>query len=280
MRRPSTIASLIVLASAAGLGVVAPVVSASTIASRVLVVNDPFDEKAVEVLERAIEAQFGEHAKKRSVKSMRMTGRMSMPAQGINAQIEVLQSGGNMLTIVDIPGFGKMKEGFTDGQGWSFSELQGPAIKSDVENEQTAQQSDIYASLDYEAYFKSASYEGTETIKDFEGDDRETHVLLLVSKDGERTTKAYYDTETGHQIRTDTEVVMQGAKMPTSALMGDFRTVNGLTMPHKMRNTLGPMQQLMTINELEVNPTVDAERFATPDEVTALIDKKKAASDS
>jgi len=235
------------------------------------------DDKAREVIERGIEASFGAVAESRSIKSLRLTGKMAIPAQGLEADLELLQASGKMLMTVTIPGLGKLQEGFTGKHGWSFSELQGPALKPPAEAAQSREQADIYAAVNWEDYFSTATFVGEETIEDYNGDEKKVNALSMVTKDGERTMKVYYDAETGLQIRSDAEVVIPGgAKIPAVTLMTDFRDVDGIRVPFKTKSSLGPIEQLFTFEEVVANGEIPDSAFDVPEEIAALIEKAEA----
>ena len=238
------------------------------------------DDKARKVWDRSIEVQFGDVAKKRNIKTIRMRGEMAMPAQGMTAKMEMIQAQNKASMTIEIPNLGKMQEGFTGKHAWSFSELQGPALKTDAEAAQSRQQADIYNTIDWEKYYSAIKHVGEESIDNYEGEKRDVDVLELVSKDGERTSKAYFDKETGRNIRTDAEIVIQGGMtVPNKVVMTDFRTVGGMLVPHKIKSTVGPMEQIVTFQKITVNEDVPASAFAVPEEVQALIAEADKSDD-
>jgi len=108
------------------------------------------------VIARYIEATGGKAAYDKVHNSV-STGRMMMPAQGINGKITMYEAEpGKNYTSVDIPGIGLVEDG-TDGTvAWEKSALQGARIKTGDEKAfaiRTADSQSKYINL--KKYYKS-----------------------------------------------------------------------------------------------------------------------------
>jgi len=237
--------------------------------------KDKIDPKAKKVWDRSIEVTYGKIAKTRSIKSMKITGDMAVPMAGMTATFEMLQQDGKFKTDVDIKSMGKMTECYDGKHAWSFSELQGPAVKSDKETLQSMQQADLYATIDWKKYYDSIQYVDDETIDNGAGKKVKVHVVALKSKATGKEDKAYFDADTGRQIRLDAQILIPGGTMvPSTTLIWDYRNVSGIQIPFRSKQTVGPMTQEITIKEAKANVDIPADSFKAPDEVQKLIDKK------
>lgn len=237
--------------------------------------NDKIDPKAKKVWDRSIEVTYGKVAKTRSVKSMQITAEMAVPMAGMTSTFKMLQQGGKFKVDVDIKNMGTMTECYDGKHAWSFSELQGPAVKSEKETLQSRQQGDLYATIDWEKYYDSIEYVDDETIDDGTGKKVKTHVLALKSKATGQEDKAYFDAETGLEVRMDAQILIPGGTMvPSTTLFWDYRDAAGMQLPFRTKQTVGPMTQEITVKEVKANVDVPADAFKAPDEVQKLIDKK------
>jgi hypothetical protein len=55
-----------------------------------------------------------------------------------------------------------------------------------------------------------------------------------------------------------------GNPLPGRRYFADFRTVGGLTLPHRIEDEFGTRHRVMEVESVQVNPNLDAVRFAMP----------------
>lgn len=235
--------------------------------------SDKMDAKAQKVWDRSVESTMGKHAKDRSVKTMKMVGTMSMPAQGITANMSILIAGEDGLRIdAEIPGLGAFTQGVSDGVAWSNDMMQGPKILEGDEAKPFLQQNDLYASLNWNEYYSSISYEGQETVTLPDDTSVEADVLKLMDIEGETESTQYYSTETGRLIKAESMAPMNGAKIPVTTYTMDYREVEGMHIPFKSITQMGPVKQVMEFSEVEVNVEIDEDQLAMPEEIKELVE--------
>ncbi len=233
------------------------------------------DEKAQEVLDRAIATHLGAHAKKKDIRSVRSSGAMVMQAMGMTADIEMLMDGeGNVAIQQTIPNFGTVRSGVTDGVGWSFSELTGPTIMSDAEVAQTRQQADIYGELNWADRASSITYAGESTVTLPDGSTRPTHQLTVVDRATGNEETHHYDLEKGWRVQSVTTQMVPGqGEIPLTTTFLDYKKIGEMQVPHRSVVSVGPQEIEMRISEWEVNADVPKDAFAMPEEVKAIAER-------
>lgn len=228
------------------------------------------DAKAQEILDRAIDATFGTV---RNIKTMYTEGSLEMPAQGMSMNIKVTMSEGKLLSVMEIPGLGEMRSGFDGNVGWQFSELTGPSIMEGGERDQLVRQGDIYADLNWSKYYSSVRYDGAKTTQDADGKDIEADVLVFTSRESGEEERRFFSKDTGLLVRLEGVVLAQGgARVPMMTLMGDYREIEGMTVPFLTRMQAGPNQMVSRTKKVEINQEIDADTFALPEEVAEMVE--------
>lgn len=230
------------------------------------------DAKAKAVWDRSIEASLSENAKDEWVKSMRLIGTMSVPAQGISAEMNILIATnlGMRLNIV-LPGMGTFEQGVSGDVAWS-NNMEGPKILEGDEAKQLAKELDLYADLRWDQYYASITYKGEETITMPDDTEVNTSVLELTDIEDESVSTQYFDTETGLLVMAETTVSMNGSKIPSTAYTMDYREVEGIMIPFKTISSSGPIQQIIEFSKIEVNGEIADGELDLPEDVQELIE--------
>jgi outer membrane lipoprotein-sorting protein len=113
--------------------------------------------------------------------------------------------------------------------------------------------------IDYKAKGHAIELLGTEPING-----KPTYHLKITMKNG-LIQHYYLDVETGLEVRTATTVDQGGARTEMTTDLSNYRTVDGLTMPFTMRQSMnGTLVAEVTIAKWEVNIPVDDDLFKMP----------------
>jgi outer membrane lipoprotein-sorting protein len=127
---------------------------------------------------------------------------------------------------------------------------------------QFASQADIDGPfVDYQAKGHKVEYAGREKV---EGTD--TYVLKVTLKSGE-VTRLFLDAEQYLEIRSEGKTRgPTGGELEIETLIGDYREVAGLMLPHMRESGPkgGSQKMKMTIQKVEVNVPLDDARFKMP----------------
>lgn len=219
-------------------------------------------QTADEIINKHLQARGGKD-KIKAVQATRMTGKMVL-GQGMEAAFSR-----------DLVRPNKMRLEFTlqgmtgiqayDGQsGWSVMPFMGktePEKMSDDEIKLVADEADIDGILvDYKEKGHQVEYVGKE---DVEG--TPAYKLKVTKKNGD-VVNVYIDAESYMNIKEAGKVKVRGQEVEGETTFGDFKTVDGVVFPFSIENKAqgGPGGMVITVSKIEVNPTLDASRFAMP----------------
>ena len=224
-----------------------------------------------EILETYFE-NIGGKEKLAALKGMKMSA--SVNQGGMKIPIELYQmADGKQMTSITFQGK-TIKQGVFDGETlWSTNFMTMKAEKSDAETtaNMKLEMNDFPDSfLNYKEKGYTAELLGKETI-----DGTETFKIKLTKKpitvDGKKEENIefyFFDTENFVPIAIHSEVKSGQAKgMISVVTMSDYDEVDGLYFPFSMSQGIkGQAGQPITIDKIELNPTVDAKEFAFPEE--------------
>lgn len=210
----------------------------------------------------------------KAIEGMKMTAKVNQ--QGMEIPLEIYQmKDGRQMTVINFQGK-ELKQGVFDGETlWSHNFMTMKAEKSDAE--QTANfklnTNDFPDSfIDYKEKGYTVELLGKETI-----DGAETFKIKLIKEpitvDGNQQDDIsfyYFDTENFVPIAVQQEITSGPAKGQMSeTTMSDYQEVEGMYFPFSMTQGVKDGQsQPITIDTIELNPTVDGAAFSFPEEMT------------
>jgi outer membrane lipoprotein-sorting protein len=214
-----------------------------------------------EVIAKSFAARGGLD-KLKAVRSMRMTGRMSVGADDLSMVVEMKRP--NEIRV-DTSGRGRTAVQAYDGKtAWGIAPTGAgrPEVLPTEMAKAIAEQADIDGPLvDYAAKGNRVELVG----KEGKVDGRSAFKLKVTRKDG---TVAYYflDTRSYLPIRVEATRTVRGAPVEAQGTMGDYREAGGFLWPHRLENGASgmPDKQVITIDKIEINPSIDDGRFRMP----------------
>ena len=223
--------------------------------------------KGEEIIAKYIDA-IGGREKLESLTSMQMSGSFSMPAQGINAKMNVVSVfPGKFFVTINIPGLGEIKQGCDGETAWEINPLTGSRILEGKEFEQAQMQASVARELDLEANFESVECTGEE---DFAG--KACYVVKQVSKGGLEQT-VYYEKESGLVAGSKMTVESPQGAIDTESTIDDYLEIDGVKMPKSVSAAMMGMKQVIEFDAVKFNVEVDESQFAVPEELAATASK-------
>lgn len=216
------------------------------------------------IIDRSIEAMGGREALTKH-QSRRAVGRISMPSQGVEGDLEVIAARPDRMRLrMTIPGFGDILSGYDGRNGWSVNPLTGPMLMQGKALEQMKADADFDVSLHDERKF--ASLETVERTT-FEG--RPAYRVKAVRVTGDEDHE-FFDVETGLLIGT--MVTRESPMGPTKAthLLSDYREFGGVKIATRVVQRAMGTEQVITLSSVEFD-TVPASAFEPPPEIKALL---------
>jgi hypothetical protein len=218
---------------------------------------------AQEILDRHTKA-IGGRAAILARTSAQATGTMTMPEAGISGTLVMYSAKPDKrLVRVSIPSIGEIEEGYDGVTGWTINPMTGPEVAAGLELEERKLDSDFYG-LEL-----ADRYESITTIEQTTFDGRRCYKLRLARKGGGEDFH-FYDVESG--LKAGSIVTRQNAmgKITATSVEKDYKPFGGLLHPTRIVNTIGPLQQVISVSSVEydrVNPAV----FYPPPAIKALL---------
>jgi outer membrane lipoprotein-sorting protein len=233
-----------------------------SVCAAALLTVSAFGQTADELLEKNMKAMGGKD-KLMALKSMRLTGKMKMGP--MEAPITIVKARPADMRV-DFTIQGMTGTTAYDGKtGWTLLPFMGNKDPQKMTEEQLK---DIRVdadfdgpTFDYKAKGNKVDYVGK---VDVEG--TPTYKLHITTKEG-KESNVYLDAETYLVTRTEGTRNMNGQDIEMESTIGDYKTVDGLTMPYSMESHAKGKEGMgnsITVDKIELNPKVDAAMFAMP----------------
>jgi len=208
------------------------------------------------------------------IEGVKMTAKINQG--GMEIPIEIVQlKDGRQMTVISFQGK-EIKQGVYDGETlWSTNFMTQKAEKSDAE----ATANFKLETNDFPDAFLGYKEKGytVELIGKEEIDGTEAFKIKLVKEpvtvDGKKEESVsyyFFDTENFVPIAMQAEIKSGQAKgMVSEITFSDYQEVGGIYFAHTMTQGIkGQPGQPITMEKIEMNPTVDASAFAFPEEET------------
>jgi hypothetical protein len=216
------------------------------------------------IIDRHIAAVGGKAALTKH-SSMRLTGTISMPANGISGPLEVFAARPNKtLTKVTLGGFGDVLDGFDGKVGWTINPMTGPMLAQGNELAQKA----------FDAEFNSelrdpSRYESITTVAETSFDGRQTYKVSLKRKGGGEDIE-YFDVKTG--LKAGGEITRDSPNGPLTLtqVTSDYKQFGHLLQPSTLKQTTMGIEQIITVTSIEYDK-VDPAVFELPAAIKALV---------
>jgi hypothetical protein len=173
----------------------------------------------------------------------------------------------NLYTVAESEATGRMESGVSDGIAWENSAMRGPIVKDGIERDDALRDAIFDRMAHWKEHLKSAECVGTTDVNGKPADR-----VVATPKVGTPQT-LYFDKDTGLLVRTETTVNSAAGALPVVAEPGDFRKVDGITLAFTSRMKVMGQERVVTIEKVEHNVAMPADRFALPAEIRPLVKK-------
>jgi hypothetical protein len=232
----------------------------------VLAAATPAPTPAVDELVARNVAARGGRDRLKSVRTIRMSGRLSPGAAGVEAPIRLEMKRPDWIRM-EITFQGMTAVQAYDGKaGWQIAPFRGqsrPERMSPEETEQALEQADIDGPLvDYKDKGHSLELVGRD-----KAGETEAWRLKLTLKNG-TVRDVYLDAGSFLEILTVSKRTIRGVAVEAESRLEDYREVEGIMFPHLIRSGARgrPERQSLTVETIEINPVLEDSRFRMPPE--------------
>jgi hypothetical protein len=218
-------------------------------------------QTADELVSKNIAARGGLE-KIRAVRSMRLTGTMSIGDEKMPAVLD-LKRPNKMRWEFRVDGQVQV-EGFDGRVGWTRMVAGG---HEDVEPMSDEEQKDVELQADMDGPFVDYRAKGNaiDLVGKAKVGDRDAWKLSVTLKNGEKRD-VYLDASTFLQVKTVMRREVDGHEVEITSLIGDYRDVDGLLLPHSFEATAegAPGKQVLRFDRIELDVPLDDDLFEMP----------------
>ncbi len=183
----------------------------------------------------------------------------------MNGTLEVYAKAPNKsLTVVQIEGFGTIKEGFDGKTAWSVDPASGPQVFDGAGLEVRRIDADFYGPLSYQKNFKSIRVVDRSSFED------ELCYRVEIVNKAEYTRTVYFSVETGliHGVEFTFPTPM--GDIPGTGVTGEYKDFGGIPTPIKTTITVMGADRVITVQKVEYD-TVEDTVFDLPQEIRNLV---------
>jgi hypothetical protein len=186
----------------------------------------------------------------------------------------MFQKDGKSYTAIDLPGIGKVEEGFDGKVAWESNSIQGARIKEGEERALVARASRLSILDIWREFYTSAKTVGSEDVNG-----KPAWKVEMTPKEGKPET-LYFDKESGLMVRSTQTVTMAMAvtmamgEIPVESEVSDYRVVDGIKTAFTMTQKAMGQVMVMHFDKVTYNAEIPPDRFDLPAAVQALADKK------
>lgn len=219
------------------------------------------------VLAKHVEAAGGEAAFA-AIKNRVTRARMEFTGAGVVISITAYAAApGSMYSVAESEATGRIESGVSDGIAWENSALRGPSVKDGAERDDALKAAIFERLAHWKTHMTSVECKGTADVNG-----KPAYRVAAVPKLGTPET-LFFDVDSGLLMRVETTVTTAAGAIPVVAEPSDYRPVDGILMAFTSRMKVMGQERVVTIETIEHNVALPADRFALPAEIKALIKK-------
>jgi hypothetical protein len=211
-----------------------------------------------EILTKYVQALGGREANEK-IKTRISKGTIEISPMGIKGTVEEYRaapdknySGGNLT------GVGQLIESYDGKNGWSMNPVQGSRDKSGQELLQARLASNFYREINLEKLYSKMAVKGIEKVGDKDA------YVVIATPDGIPSETFYFDTVSGLLVRSDSTAITPEGNAGIKTFYDDYRSVDGVKIPFKMRAVLPQFELVTTLTEVINNQAISDTKFQKP----------------
>jgi hypothetical protein len=220
------------------------------------------------LIERCIQSEGGAKAIARAQTAI-MTGTVEIVGHNISGPLEMDQDGDKAYTHIELPGIGKVEEGFDGTVAWEMNLLQGARVKDGEELAAVKRASRISVLGNWKEYYRSAVTQGAEDVGG-----KPAWNVAMTPTEGRTVEHFFFDRASGLLVKMTQTLPTAMGDVPVEMTLGDYRAVDGIQTPFLMTQSAMGQNMAMHIGKVIYNAKIPAGTFDLPAEVKALVKKK------
>lgn len=211
-----------------------------------------------EILDKYVKACGGKEAIQKHT-SRTTKGTFEIESMGISGGFQSFAKAPNKnAMVIEIPGFGTVQQVFDGTKAWDSNPQTGLRELSGAELAAQKRDADFYQAINLKSHYSKMTVKGKEKVGT-----AEAYLVEAVPNEGS-AEKLYFDASTGLLIRTDTERESPEGKMAIEAYMSDYKMVDGVNIPHTLKQVTPMFSMTIKMEEIKHNATVEDAKFNKP----------------
>jgi hypothetical protein len=227
--------------------------------------------KAEEVLDKSIEAMGGKAAFEK-LRNRVIKGTVEVRAPGGSQTVK-----GTIATHTAAPNksssvaelAGQKFETGTDGETyWEIAPPRGPRVLDGDEKAFEQRRATFNAELHWKELYKKVECAALEDV-----DGVSCYKVVSTPARGKPET-VWYDRKTYLPVRAELVLSTSMGEQTCQLAMSDYRKADGLLLPYKVVQTVLGIDQTITVDSIEHNVDLPADRFALPEPIKELLKSK------
>jgi hypothetical protein len=197
----------------------------------------------------------------------------------IHARLEILGAGivlgvtaysarpDSAYALVESEATGRIESGASDGVVWENSAMRGPIVKEGAERDDSLRDAVFDRMAHWKDHVTAAECTGAADVNG-----KPAYRVVLTPKVGAAQT-LYFDQSSGLIVKSETIVNSSAGVVTVASEPSDYRRVDGVLIPFSSRMSVMGQQRALTIDKVEQNADLPADRFALPAEIKAIVKK-------
>jgi zinc protease len=159
---------------------------------------------------------------------------------------------------MDLTGIGEFLDGSDGKTVWSINPVQGSREKTGLELAQARLTNNFYREINLDKLYPKMELKGIEKVGG-----KDTYVIVATA-DGLPPTTWYFDVIGGLLLRTDSVSINPEGSQASKVFIDEFRTIDGVTIPTKVRAQMPTAEIIMTVTEIKHGVSIEDAKFAKP----------------
>ncbi len=209
------------------------------------------------IFARYVDALGGEDTL-RSHRSKRMSGAFDLVAFGVSGEMEMITAEPNLVVQnIELEALGNINSGYNGEVAWSSNPMQGTIELTGAMLDDMARQAEYYLPMTYADVFPQQ-----ETVQETTINGEAAYEVLLVDSARGETT-AFFSTESGLMLRTETTVNSPVGPMETQTDLFEYEMFDGENIPTSLSVNQAGQQIEIQVDAVSYNDVDDAD-FAAP----------------
>lgn len=229
------------------------------------------------VLQRHVEATGGRPAYDK-IKTRYIEATINIVNAGVVLEAKIHTAKPNkLIATITANAIGKIQKGCTGKDAWSMSDMQGPVVEQGAALENQIRDSLFDRLVYWKQAYQTADCVGIEKIN---AKDCYKVVLTptpteneLAKNDEVSILTVYIEKSTDLATKLESTVVTEGGTIDVTAYLSDYKTVDGIKIPHKAKLELVGQTRVMSIKSVKHNVELADNHFDPPAEIQALLQK-------